>query len=66
MKTGKNLKRVYSQKGGIFMKAMVKENEPEKLNLMDNIRKLAQEAIQKKGLTEEQIIKSLGIRRYGK
>lgn len=64
MKTGKNLKRVYSKKGGVFMESIVKEKEMEKLNLMANIKKIAQEAIQKKGLTEEQIILSLGMQKY--
>lgn len=46
--------------------SMVLGKEPKKLNVMANIRKIAQNAIKEKGLTEEQVRKSLDIKRYEK
>ncbi len=38
----------------------------QKINVMSNIRRIAQKAIKEKGLTEQQVRKSLGIKRYEK
>ncbi|WP_171903828.1 hypothetical protein [Cellulosilyticum sp. I15G10I2] len=38
--------------------------EPTKLNCMKNIRNIVQKAIKEQGLTEREIRKSLGIKKY--
>lgn len=48
------------------MSVLRKPDENSHNPYMANIKKIAQEAIQKKGLTEEQVRKILGIRRYEK
>jgi len=55
----------YISKGVIKMEMAIKR-EDEELNVMSNIRRIAQKAIKDKRLTEEQIRKSLGIKRYEK
>lgn len=42
------------------------EKEPQKLHITETIRKIAKQSIKEKGLTEEQVRKSLGIKRYEK
>jgi hypothetical protein len=67
MKAKKPRKGIYLVKGGKKMNAVLKE-EKEVIRpcYMANIKRIAQEAIKKKGLTEEEVRKSLGSRRYEK
>ena len=48
------------------MKTAIKELPQTRISHMANFRKIAQETIQKKGLTEEQVKKTLGLGKYEK
>ncbi|WP_286909333.1 hypothetical protein [Clostridium sp. UBA1652] len=48
-------------KRGVFMNIKA---EPKTLSCMSRITKIAQKAITSKGLSEKEVRKSLGIRRY--
>ena len=66
MKLGKRFKGKFTSVGGVKLETFMKENQPQKLECMANIKRIAQELIRKKKLTDEQIKESLGLRRYEK
>jgi hypothetical protein len=47
-------------------KMSVTFDETKKINAISNIRKLARKAIEEKNLSEAEVMKSLGIKRYEK
>ena len=66
MKLGKRVRGKFTSVGGVKLDTLMKEKEPQKLACMANIKRIAQELIRKKKLTDEQIKESLGLRRYEK
>lgn len=63
---GKEEKNNPNKEGEVKMNTLTKPRVNTETSYMANIKKMAQEAIQKKGLSEEQIKKILGIKRYEK
>lgn len=54
----------FCEKEELGLEPIVKPMKPSSMAYMANIKKIAQEAIRNKGLTEEQVRKILGIRKY--
>ena len=46
--------------------SVILDKESNELSIMANIRKIAQETMKEKGLTFNDVLKSLGIKRYDK
>lgn len=63
MKFRNDFKGKFAIKGGTILKPLVKENEPQKLTCMAEMKRIVRTAVKESGATREQIIRSFGLNR---